>query len=75
MREDSGFITKWLSVFPIGFGNAVIFLTVLSTVFFFVVLLHVCLLMNSIYLSPSSSRATSPLARYVNGHVFEAAKT
>ncbi|KAF8129548.1 major facilitator superfamily domain-containing protein [Boletus edulis] len=29
MREDSGFIPKWMSVFPIGFGNAVMFLTVL----------------------------------------------
>jgi len=32
MREDSGFIPKWLSVFPIGFGNAVMFLTVLIAI-------------------------------------------
>jgi len=30
LREDSGFVQKWLSVVPIGFGNAVVFQTVLS---------------------------------------------
>lgn len=34
MQEDSGFIQKWLSVIPIGLGNAVIFVTVLSMKFF-----------------------------------------
>jgi len=29
LREDSGFVQKWLSVVPIGFGNAVVFQTVL----------------------------------------------
>lgn len=31
MREDSSFIQKWFSVFPIGLGVGVIFVTVLST--------------------------------------------
>ena len=31
LREDSGFVQKWFSVVPIGFGNAVVFQTVLST--------------------------------------------
>lgn len=30
LREDSGFMQKWFSVVPIGFGNAVVFQTVLS---------------------------------------------
>lgn len=30
LREDSGFLQKWFSVVPIGFGNAVVFQTVLS---------------------------------------------
>ncbi|KAF8548900.1 hypothetical protein OG21DRAFT_1422225 [Imleria badia] len=30
LREDSGFVQKWFSVVPIGFGNAVIFQMVLS---------------------------------------------
>ena len=34
MRENSGFIPKWFSVFPIGFGNAVVFVTVISAKFF-----------------------------------------
>ncbi|KAG6371194.1 major facilitator superfamily domain-containing protein [Boletus reticuloceps] len=29
LREDSGFVQKWFSVVPIGFGNAVVFQTVL----------------------------------------------
>lgn len=29
MREDSGFIQKWLSIIPLGFGNAVVFQTTL----------------------------------------------
>ncbi|KAG6371191.1 hypothetical protein JVT61DRAFT_9814 [Boletus reticuloceps] len=36
MREDSGFIPKWMSVFPVGFGNAVMFLTVLRNLNMFV---------------------------------------
>ncbi|KAF9238263.1 major facilitator superfamily domain-containing protein [Melanogaster broomeanus] len=31
MTEDSGFVQKWFSVVPVGFGNAVVFQTVLST--------------------------------------------
>ncbi|KAG8221430.1 major facilitator superfamily domain-containing protein [Butyriboletus roseoflavus] len=34
MREDSEFIPKWFSVFPIGFGNAIVFVTVMSMEFF-----------------------------------------
>lgn len=30
LREDSEFLQKWFSVVPIGFGNAVVFQTVLS---------------------------------------------
>lgn len=33
LREDSGFIQQWFSIIPIGFGNAVIFQTLLSTSF------------------------------------------
>ncbi|KAH0828781.1 major facilitator superfamily domain-containing protein [Lanmaoa asiatica] len=46
MQEDSGFILKWFSVFPIGFGNAVVFLTILSMKF---VPPCGCLLMNLVY--------------------------
>ncbi|KAF8546359.1 hypothetical protein OG21DRAFT_1427194, partial [Imleria badia] len=31
LREDSRFVQKWFSVVPIGFGNTVVFQTVLST--------------------------------------------
>ncbi|KAF8129574.1 vacuolar amino acid permease [Boletus edulis] len=31
LREDSGFVQKWFSVVPIGFGNAVVFQTVLES--------------------------------------------